>query len=180
MMIAVMTSSRIARIGVWNSEWAGPRSPRRKRIIRKLADLNTGILCVNEGYRDLLPQNGNSDPDCGYPIIKGRRKVLLWSRHDWILVDRVGSLTMPGGRFVSGVTETPASSLTVLGVCIPWRMAHVSTGSQDRKSWEDHLAYLEGLREVLLQNQGQLWWSGISTRPSREGHSRNASIERSS
>jgi endonuclease/exonuclease/phosphatase family metal-dependent hydrolase len=34
-------------------------------------------------------------------------------------------------------------------------MAHVTSGRKDRKPWEDHLAYLRGLEDVLLQHQGQ-------------------------
>lgn len=146
------------RIGVWNCEWPGPRSRKRKRIVEKLADLKADVLCVTEGDRELLPRHGStidSEPDYGYPIVAGRRKVLLWSRHDWIIVDQFGSPAMPGGRFVSAVTETPAGAVTVMGVCMPWHMAHVISGRRDRKPWEDHLAYLHGLEDVLLQHQGQ-------------------------
>lgn len=151
-----MSSFPVARIGVWNSDWAGPRSPRRKRIIAKLIDLRADILCVTEGYRHLLPAQGSvveSDPDCCYSLVEGRRKVLLWSRHDWVIVDQLGSSRMPGGRFVSGVTETSLGWVTVLGVCIP--SCYVTTGSRNRDPYQDHLAYLAGFREVLLQHQGQ-------------------------
>lgn len=50
-----------------------------------------------------------------------------------------------GGRFVSGIT----SGIRVVGLCIPWSMAHVTSGRRDRKPWEDHLAYLEALGPVL-------------------------------
>jgi endonuclease/exonuclease/phosphatase family metal-dependent hydrolase len=53
-------------------------------------------------------------------------------------------------RFVSGVT----GELCAVGVCIPWRDAHVRTGRKDRKSWEDHLKYLECLPTVIDQYQG--------------------------
>ena len=57
---------------------------------------------------------------------------------------------LPIFRFVSGVT----GELRVVGVCIPWRDAHVRTGRKDRKSWEDHLKYLECLPTVIDQYQG--------------------------
>ena len=53
-------------------------------------------------------------------------------------------------RFVSGVTD----ELRVVGVCIPWGDAHVRTGREERKSWEDHLKYLECLPTVIDQYQG--------------------------
>ncbi len=66
-------------------------------------------------------------------------------------MDREGSQEIPGGRFVSGVADTAAGSLQVFGVCIPWRGAHVRSGRKDRKGWEDHVAYLRGLRRILAQ-----------------------------
>jgi len=64
-------------------------------------------------------------------------------------VDEIGDLRLPGGRFVAGSTNTPFGALRVIGVCIPWRDAHVRTGRGDRDAWEEHLAYLETLQKVL-------------------------------
>lgn len=110
------------------------------------------VICLTEGTAGLLPEGGywiDSDQDYGYRIIEGRRKVLLWSRRPWRGVDRVGDPGMPGGRFVSGVTETPVGDVRFVGVCIPWDLAHVDTGRKDRARWEDHLQYLEGLERYL-------------------------------
>jgi endonuclease/exonuclease/phosphatase family metal-dependent hydrolase len=153
-----MSTEQTIRIGVWNCEWKTPKSVKGKRIAEKLAGLDADILCVTEGYRNLFSPHGNvisSHPDCGYPIVKDRRKVLLWTRDDWIFTDQIGSPTIPKGRYVSGVTETPLGFLTVLGLCIPWHMAHVTSGKKNRKLWEDHLSYLNGLKDILLQHEGQ-------------------------
>jgi hypothetical protein len=37
----------------------------------------------------------------------------------------------------------------VVGVCVPWSAAHVSSGKRDRRKWEDHVRYLRGLRKFL-------------------------------
>jgi endonuclease/exonuclease/phosphatase family metal-dependent hydrolase len=37
----------------------------------------------------------------------------------------------------------------MIGVCIPWRMAHVSSGRRDRRPWLDHEAFLVGLERIL-------------------------------
>ncbi|NJM00131.1 MAG: hypothetical protein HC924_15630 [Synechococcaceae cyanobacterium SM2_3_2] len=38
-----------------------------------------------------------------------------------------------------------------MGVCIPWKYAHVMTGGRDRQPWQDHLLYCQGLQKVLSQ-----------------------------
>jgi hypothetical protein len=36
-----------------------------------------------------------------------------------------------------------------IGVCIPWRDAHVKTGKKDKRPWEDHLPYCAALGRVI-------------------------------
>ena len=48
----------------------------------------------------------------------------------------------------------------MIGVCIPWRFAHVSTGRKDRKPWEDHLSFTQHLsfpnqRTIILGDFNQ-------------------------
>ena len=102
----------------------------------------------------LLPQGGHiicSQPDYGYPIREGRRKVLLWSREPWVQVDDVGIDSMPPGRFVAGVTDTSLGAVTFGGVCIPWSGSRTEARrkSERKKRWEDHRQYLVGLTRVL-------------------------------
>jgi hypothetical protein len=111
------------------------------------------LVVLTEASRDVLP-SGNvitSQADYGYPIASGaaRRKVLMWSRDPWTDVDDSGSVNLPGGRFISGTTETAIGTVRVIGVCIPWKDAHVRTGRRDRSPWQDHLAFLEGLDTYL-------------------------------
>lgn len=58
---------------------------------------------------------------------------------------------MPPGRFVKAATLTSCGEVTVVGVCIPYMFAHVSTGRRDRTKWEDHQSYLAGLQGVLTR-----------------------------
>ena len=143
------------RIGTWNTEWAKADSPRGKRIRPLLAAPDCDILCVTEvGTAEILPKGGNiidAGTDWGYEIPKaspGRRKVLLWSRRPWTPVFDPLQADLPGGRLVAGTTETPIGKITVVGVCIPWRDAHVTTGMANRKPWEDHLAWLSGFERL--------------------------------
>lgn len=139
-------------IATWNYEWRLPGSADALLIRERLDQIQADIVCLTEASAALLEGEGHiieSAADYGYPIVEGRRKVLLWSRHPWEQADRVGHADLPPGRFVSGRTMTPAGLIDVIGVCIPWREAHVRSGSRDRVLWQDHLAYLEGLRRIL-------------------------------
>ncbi len=140
----------------WNVEWVTPRSPRRDEVLHRIHGHAPEIVCLTETHDGLLSQDGHticSQPDYGYAIREGRRKVLLWSRQPWEQVDDVGIGSMPPGRFVSGVTQTSVGEVTVIGVCIPWFGSRTEAKrTQERKmQWEDHEQYLTGLTEVLGQ-----------------------------
>ena len=135
------------RIGTWNINWAKPGTERGRCVAKRLAAPGCDLLCVTEGYAGILPAGGHvidAGPDWGYTSAEGRRKVLLWSKRPWSGVDTVGSDALPGGRFVTGTTETVLGPLSVVGVCIPWRDAHVRTGRKDRAGWQDHESWLSG------------------------------------
>lgn len=93
-----------------------------------------------------------SSADYGYPIKqvkRGRRKVLLWSRYPWREVDQIGVKALPSGRFIMGKTETRCGEITVIGVCIPWAEAHVHSGRRDKTRWQEHVTYLNGLKQLF-------------------------------
>ena len=71
---------------------------------------------------------------------------------DETAVDSVDSNDLPSGRFAAGLTDTPIGMLQVVGVCLPWRDAHVRTGRKDRAAWEDHLAYLAAFEKLPYRN----------------------------
>ncbi|MCY4408231.1 MAG: hypothetical protein OXC15_17825, partial [Rhodospirillaceae bacterium] len=75
-------------------------------------------------------------------------KVLVWSRRPWSAVDIGSSGTLPAGRLVAGITLTALGLLTVVGVCIPWRDAHVRSGRRDRSQWQEHEAWLAGFESL--------------------------------
>ena len=143
-----MSDGEVAlRIGTWNTNWAKPGTERGRCVAKSLAAPGCDLLCVTEGHAGILPAGGHlidAGPDWGYTTAEGRRKVLLWSKRPWSGVDTVGSDALPGGRFVTGTTETVLVPLSVVGVCIPWRDAHVRTGRKDRTGWQDHESWLSG------------------------------------
>ena len=141
------------QIGTWNTYWREPDSAEGEIIKEKLATTDCDILCVTEGFAEILPADGHvidPGPNWGYPLKPGRRKVLLWSKRPWTPhTHALGSDELPKGRFVAGNTETSSGArLTVVGVCIPWDGAHVKSGYKDRELWDDHLAWLAGFQKL--------------------------------
>jgi endonuclease/exonuclease/phosphatase family metal-dependent hydrolase len=135
-----------------NVQWAAPQSRRGLVFSRRFREQSSDVICLTEGYACLLPETGyviDSADDYGYRLTPGRRKVLLWSRAPWRDVDSVGSPSLPTGRFVAGTTDTSLGPVRFIGVCIPWRDAHVRSGRRDRQPWEDHLTFLRHLPSVL-------------------------------
>lgn len=136
---------------VWNVQFRRAASGRGRLLREAIAACAPDLVCLTEGHPDFLdlPHLVVPAGGYGYPAADGRRKVLLWSRAPWQAVDPVGDASMPPGRYVAGRTLTPVGMVAVHGVCIPWAQAHVATGRRDRRPWEDHLLYLDGLRRVL-------------------------------
>jgi exonuclease III len=131
----------------WNQEFATARSKRGCEITARIAAIGPDVACYTEITQSMIPEGHviESDGAHGYPHAGDKRKVVLWSRNPWADMDIVGDESLPGGRFVAGVT----GGIRFVGVCIPWKMAHVANGSRDRRIWEDHLTYLAGLTNVL-------------------------------
>ena len=144
------------RLVNWNVEWATPRSRKTAEILNRIDRHSPDIVCLTETHADLLSREGHticSQPDYGYPVTEGRRKVILWSREPWERSDDMGIDSLPPGRFVSGVTRTSAGEMTAMGVCIPWfgSRTEAKRRSERRMRWEDHGLYLSGLSEVLAR-----------------------------
>ena len=153
---SIRNLEEILKISCWNSDWATPSSKRGKFFIEKF---DSDVVFLTEGYETLLPIDGyiiSSHEDYGYRTKNGRKKVILWSRNEWTQIDQLGSKAIPSGRFISGITN----GIRVIGVCIPWRFAHVSTGRKDRKPWEDYLSFTQHLsfpnqRTIILGDFNQ-------------------------
>lgn len=143
--------SELLNVTLWNTEWATPTSKRGKLVTEALTSGDPEIVCVTEGYTEIVPAGHLicSHEDHGYQTIDGRRKVMLWSRRPWSDVDCGESFPFPSGRFVAGITDTPVGTVRLIGVCIPWKDAHVKSGRKDRQQWEDHLTYLRALTGYL-------------------------------
>lgn len=137
----------------WNVQWATPRSERSPEILCRIEKHAPDIVCLTETDWRLLSEFGGhiieARPDFGSGSANHRRKVLLWSRQQWSDIDDFGSDILPPGRFVAGVTNTPAGKVMVIGVCIPWHNSNVNVGAKNKKSWHDHSAYLHALSAIL-------------------------------
>jgi hypothetical protein len=145
-----MTRNPIVTVVIWNAQWkTGRRLAPRLRAY--LWQHEPDVVVLTEAHLGFVPEGHtiSSDADYGYPLLPRRRKVVLWAKNDWRCLDQLGSPTLPSGRFVSGMTETTLGPIKVVGVCIPWPSAHVRTGMRNRRPWDDHLSYLQGLQPLL-------------------------------
>ena len=142
------------RVVNWNVEWATPRSRRTAEFLSRIDRHSPEIVCLTETHVRLMSHRGHaiySQADAGYKLDVNRRKVVLWSREPWSQVDDSGLDSLPPGRFVSGVTQTSAGKVTVIGICIPWfgSRTEARRGSERRRPWQDHEQFLVGLSEIL-------------------------------
>lgn len=136
------------KILLWNIEWSDRSSKRGRRIHDIIKEIDPDVVCLTETPVEMMPDGGHAisaHADYGYNSPAQRRKVALWSRTPWTEIDIDAVPDMPGGRYVSGVTN----GIRFTGVCIPWRDAHVSTGRKDRIPWQDHKTFLTGLAPTL-------------------------------
>lgn len=135
----------------WNIEWRLPTSRAAEVLRTRIFEHDPDVVCLTEAHVGMLSGGFTieAEADWGYPIREGRRKVVLWSKAPWANVDVVGHADLPSGRYVRGTTDTPLGPLDLIGVCIPWSGAHVSSGRRNRKPWDDHIAYLAAMSEVV-------------------------------
>jgi len=139
-----------ALVATWNLEWARPGTARGRRVTAVLDGL-ADVLIVTECELGTLPSGHVVDggTDWGYRLPgPDRRKVALWSRHPWTDPTSFERDGLPPGRLVAATTTTPIGPLHVVGVCIPWRGAHVTTGRQDRGPGGEHESFLTHLADV--------------------------------
>ncbi len=152
------------KVATWNLWWAHATQARGARIREVIEGLDAEILVLTEAELDMVPSGGHvvdAGADWGYRVARpGRRKVIMWSRVPWSDVDPIGSVKLPGGRWVAATTDTPAGPVRVVGVCIPWKDAHVLTGRRDRARWEDHLEFLSKSRTLVSEQPRPLIVAG--------------------
>jgi len=147
------------RIATWNVEWATPRTKAGKRIQQIIKQIDADIFVLTEGCKELMPEGFVLDggTDWGYESEdKRRRKVLLWSRYPLADPFQGEGFKLPEGRFIAATVQHPVGDIRVYGVCIPWKDAHVRSGRKDRAAWEDHITYLEGLRQLIERSKSPL------------------------
>jgi endonuclease/exonuclease/phosphatase family metal-dependent hydrolase len=147
------------RVATWNVEWATPETKAGKRIKQIIKHIDADIFVLTEGCKELLPEGFVLDggTDWGYESTdERRRKVLLWSRYPYVDASNGDGFQLPGGRFIAATVRHPVGDIRVYGVCIPWKDAHVRSGRKDRAAWEDHVTYLQGLRQLIEQPNAPL------------------------
>ena len=155
------TALKSLRVGTLNFEWAS--SAERLRQSREaVSRSDCGLFVATEMDGNVFSGGFVVDagPDWGYRNPRThRRKVAMWSAQPWANWQpwaRGATL----GRIVVAETATPIGPITCVGVCIPWKDAHVRTGRSDSKPWSQHLEFLEILHEYLGGIDGPVVLSG--------------------
>jgi len=140
--------------------WASPRSARGARLLNLISDLDPDVAILTEvtiPFLESTKQNfATSIQDYGYPHKGERRKVAIVSGKCVTNIDSVGNERLPPGRFIS----CRSHGLNIVGTCVPWAHAHVSTGRKDRAPWADHVTYLRTLHTLDLLTSKQLLVGG--------------------
>jgi endonuclease/exonuclease/phosphatase family metal-dependent hydrolase len=151
----VLVGRETMRVATWNTRWLSPRSRRRVAAVEEIRSWSADVVVFTEVDRqalgDLPGYIAAGGIDWGYPRSGSRYKVLLLGSTAWREVDALGHPGLPPGRFVAATMTTSLGDLRVLGVCIPWRDAHVRNGRRDRRPWQEHLMYLKVLRHVVAR-----------------------------
>ena len=78
----------------WNVQWATPNSWRSSETLSRIDRHIPEVVCVTETHEGLLSQHGHtisSQPDYGYSVTQGRRKVILCSRDPFGVVAELSS-----------------------------------------------------------------------------------------
>ena len=138
-------------VATWNTQWATLRTERGHRVAARLRAVDPDVVVLTEGGHELLPDGGqavDAGADWGYTSKPDRRKVIVWSRFP-LSLDTVADNGAALGRLAVATATTPVGVVRVIGVCIPWRDAHVKTGRSDARPWSEHLEYLDQLEELL-------------------------------
>ena len=150
-------ASPLPGLFTWNTEWAAPKSKAWHWACAELQTTCTvGVL--TEVRLDALSQWGGhvaaGGENWGYsnqhPL---RRKVSLFSHSEIRDIDEIGSSRLPPGRFVAGTTKIGDFDVRLIGVCVPWADAHVSTGRASATRWSEHLQFLQGLADAVAGNR---------------------------
>ena len=147
-----------ARVLTWNLERRRSDSPKAQFAIDHLLAQEPDVIALTEARTTLPLSQGHSiwsQPPVGSRFGADERKVQLWSKQPWTAIDRVGADGLDTTRFVAGTTTTPIGPVRVLGVCIPWHMAQVTSPPAPKmRPWELHHRYLEILTPMLRKLDG--------------------------
>ena len=143
--------SKPLSVATWNVQWARPGTARHELVRQHLDSIDADIVVTTEDHIaawDRYPYSVDGGSDWGYPSKPGRRKVIAWSKEPWAATNTVPE-GPARGRFVRSTTSVRGVELTVISVCIPWSMSHVTSGRRDHQAWEHHINFCEVLGDEL-------------------------------
>jgi endonuclease/exonuclease/phosphatase family metal-dependent hydrolase len=138
------------KITAWNLLWGNPGRQRGNLILERLKNTQADIYVLAEAMSPMISGHiVDAGPDWGYGQQSVKRKIQMISRQPWTDIKREESPAALKGRFICATTKTPIGAVRVIGVCIPWFMAHVTSGRKDASRWSEHLEFLVALQPII-------------------------------
>jgi endonuclease/exonuclease/phosphatase family metal-dependent hydrolase len=144
----------------WNFERRPPHSRQAATLMDRVVAQRPDVVCLTEAH------DGSTASIGGYEIADrgatwsnnrrdGERLVLLWSPNPWRGVEAAGNADTKTGGYISGVTDTPAGAMRVIGICAPHHAAS-QVGAEKARQWTEQVAFWNGLAKLIAARDGSI------------------------
>ena len=138
----------------WNFERRAPHSRQAGIMLQRAAAQQPDVICLTEAHRGSTATLGGHEvadrgPSWSNKRGDDERLALLWSPNPWRDLDLVGNGGTATGGFLSGITDTPAGALHVIGICAPHHAASPVGATQRARFWTEQIAFWTGLAKLI-------------------------------
>lgn len=138
----------------WNFERRAPRSRHATTMMERVVESRPDLICLTEAYEGSTASLGGHEiADRGATWSNsrhdGERLALLWSPNPWDEVDAVGNSGTATGGYISGITDTHAGPMRVIGICAPHHAASQISATHKARHWTEQIAFWTGLAKLI-------------------------------
>ena len=138
----------------WNIKRRAPQSRQARMLIERAVAQRPDVICLTEAYEASTAMLGGHEiADRGatwaFDRRDGERLVALWSPSPWRGVEATGNADTMTGGCISGVTDTPAGAMRVIGICAPHHAASQVGAPEKARQWTEQVAFWTGLAKLI-------------------------------